>query len=73
MDRYGMIFALLVGVNNRGQTIIFGSAFLSDETIESFVWLFKQFKEVMPDDDPKNDYVTSLQHFIYMSQSAPMA
>lgn len=46
-----MIFALLVGVNNCGQTIVFDIAFLSDETTESFVWLFEQFKEAMSGDD----------------------
>lgn len=48
-----MIFAPIVGVNNHDQTTIFGSAFLNDEIAESFIWLFKQFKEVMSGDDLK--------------------
>ena len=48
-----MIFAPLMGVNNHGQTIIFGCAFLSDETIDCFVWLFNEFSQVMPGDAPK--------------------
>ena len=52
-NRYSMIFAPFVGVNNHGQTIVFGCGFLSDETTESFLWLFEQFKEAMPGDDPK--------------------
>ncbi|KAK2661097.1 hypothetical protein Ddye_007630 [Dipteronia dyeriana] len=50
---YGMIFAPFIGVNHHGQSIIFGCAFLSDETTESFVWLFEQFLKVMPDGPPK--------------------
>ncbi|PIA31367.1 LOW QUALITY PROTEIN: hypothetical protein AQUCO_05000035v1 [Aquilegia coerulea] len=49
-NRYKLILAPLMGVNNYGQTIIFGCAFLSDETIPSFVWLFKQFLQAMPGD-----------------------
>jgi len=48
-----MIFAPLMGVNNHGQTILFSCAFLSDETIDSFVWLFNRFLEAMPSDAPK--------------------
>lgn len=43
-----MVFAPIFGVNNHGQTIVFYCSFLSDKTIDSFVWLFKQFKNVMP-------------------------
>ncbi|PIA32084.1 hypothetical protein AQUCO_04600031v1 [Aquilegia coerulea] len=52
-NRYKLILAPLMGVNNHGQTIIFGCAFLSDETIPSFVWLFKQILQAMPGDAPK--------------------
>ncbi|XP_022883458.1 protein FAR1-RELATED SEQUENCE 5-like [Olea europaea var. sylvestris] len=38
-NRYRMIFAPFIGVNHHGQTILFGCGFLSDETIDSFVWL----------------------------------
>ena len=41
-NRYGLIFAPLMGVNNHSQTLIFGCAFLSGETIEDFLWLFTQ-------------------------------
>ncbi|KAL5744290.1 hypothetical protein ACOSP7_027152 [Xanthoceras sorbifolium] len=47
-NRYGMIFAPLIGVNHHGQSIVFAYAFLSDETTDSFLWLFDQFKEAMP-------------------------
>ncbi|KAK2648123.1 hypothetical protein Ddye_015612 [Dipteronia dyeriana] len=38
--RYEMIFAPFIRVNNHCQSIIFGCSFLSDETIDSFLWLF---------------------------------
>ena len=52
-NKYGMIFAPLVGVNNHGQTVIFACAFLSDEKTESFVWLFELLKKSMPTNNPK--------------------
>ena len=36
-NRYGMIFAPFVGVNNHGQTTVFACSFLSDETTNSFL------------------------------------
>ncbi|XP_060673889.1 protein FAR1-RELATED SEQUENCE 3-like [Ziziphus jujuba] len=55
-NQYGMIFAPLVWVNNHGQTVIFACAFLSDERIESFVWLFEVLKKSMPCKCLKDDY-----------------
>ncbi|XP_048326658.2 protein FAR1-RELATED SEQUENCE 5-like [Ziziphus jujuba] len=52
-NQYGMIFSLLVGVNNHGQTILFACAFLSDEKTESFIWLFELLKKTMPTNSPK--------------------
>ncbi|KAK0593930.1 hypothetical protein LWI29_030171 [Acer saccharum] len=52
-NRYSMVFAPLIGVNNHGQTIVFACAFLSDETTDSFIWLFEQFKKAMPGGAPK--------------------
>ncbi|XP_038715040.1 protein FAR1-RELATED SEQUENCE 3-like [Tripterygium wilfordii] len=50
---YSMVFAPFVGVNHHGQTILFACAFLSDETIESFLWLLKQLLSCMPIGTPK--------------------
>ncbi|KAK3204279.1 hypothetical protein Dsin_018325 [Dipteronia sinensis] len=41
------------GVNNHGQTIVFACAFLREETTNSFIWLFEQFKKAMPGGAPK--------------------
>ncbi|KZV20430.1 protein FAR-RED IMPAIRED RESPONSE 1-like, partial [Dorcoceras hygrometricum] len=51
-NKYGMIFAPFVGVNHHHQTIVFGCGFLSDEKTESFVWLFNNFIESMPNGAP---------------------
>ena len=52
-NRYGMIFAPFIGVNNHGQTIILACSLHSDETSDSFVWLLEQFKKNMPGGPPK--------------------
>ncbi|XP_042458601.1 protein FAR1-RELATED SEQUENCE 5-like [Zingiber officinale] len=51
-NKYGLIFALFVGVNHHHQTTVFGCGFLSDEKTESFVWLFKKFIEALPKGPP---------------------
>ncbi|KAK1591500.1 hypothetical protein Q3G72_008684 [Acer saccharum] len=52
-NRYGMVFATFIGVNNHCQSVIFGCSFLSDETTESFMWSFEQFKKSMSGGPPK--------------------
>jgi len=42
-----MIFALFIGVNHPQQSITFGDAFLADENVESFVWLYENFLKAM--------------------------
>ncbi|XP_010941615.1 protein FAR1-RELATED SEQUENCE 7 [Elaeis guineensis] len=50
---YGRPFALFIGMNHHKQTVIFGAAFLYDETVESFKWLFETFKTAMSGKQPK--------------------
>ncbi|KAF7144470.1 hypothetical protein RHSIM_Rhsim04G0171600 [Rhododendron simsii] len=52
-NRYAMIFAPILGVNHHGQTTLFGCGFLSDETSDSFEWLFEEFLKAMPAGPPK--------------------
>ncbi|KAK2654478.1 hypothetical protein Ddye_014334 [Dipteronia dyeriana] len=52
-NRYSMVFAPLIRVNNHGQTIVLACTFLSDETTNSFIWLFDQFKKAMSGGAPK--------------------
>ncbi|XP_058203431.1 protein FAR1-RELATED SEQUENCE 5-like [Rhododendron vialii] len=52
-NKYSLIFAPIVGVNHHGQTTLFGCAFLSDETCESFEWFFKEWLKAMPGGPPQ--------------------
>ncbi|KAJ1272776.1 hypothetical protein BS78_06G228000 [Paspalum vaginatum] len=45
--------ALFLGMNHHRQMIIFGAAFLYDETFESFKWLLETFKSAMCGKQPK--------------------
>ena len=46
-NKYNLICAPLVGINNHWNTTMFGCAFKADEKVESFVWVLEQFKEAM--------------------------
>lgn len=46
-NKYNLICGPFVGLNNHKKNIMFACAFLSDETIESFEWLFTIFKKSM--------------------------
>ncbi|TVU41598.1 hypothetical protein EJB05_15130, partial [Eragrostis curvula] len=46
-NMYDMPFGLFVGVNNHFQTVIFGGVLVTEETIESFKWVFKEFVSMM--------------------------
>lgn len=50
---YGRPFAEFIGVNHHKQSVIFGAAFLYDESTESFKWLFETFKTAMCGKQPK--------------------
>ncbi|CAL2271671.1 unnamed protein product [Prunus armeniaca] len=52
-NRYEMVFEPLLGVNNHRQTVLFGCAFLTSETKDSFVWLLEEFKKAMLGEPPK--------------------
>lgn len=49
----GRPFTQFLGVNHHKQPVLFGSAVLYDETVESFKWLFDAFKAVMGGKQPK--------------------
>ncbi|KAK8938415.1 Protein FAR1-RELATED SEQUENCE 5 [Platanthera zijinensis] len=46
-NKFMMPFASFTGVNHHRQSILFGCALLSDETEESFVWLFNEWLKCM--------------------------
>lgn len=52
LNKYNLACAPIVGINNHWQNIMLGVAFLSEETIESFTWLFKTFLRIMGDKQP---------------------
>nr|XP_043625947.1 protein FAR1-RELATED SEQUENCE 11-like [Erigeron canadensis] len=41
VNAYDMPYALFVGINNHGNTILFGTALLRNETVKTFRWLMK--------------------------------
>jgi zinc finger SWIM domain-containing protein 3 len=51
-NKFEMPFAPILGTNQQKQTIIFGAALIFNETIESFVWLFKTFPTAMSGKHP---------------------
>ncbi|XVF57931.1 hypothetical protein PTKIN_Ptkin07bG0022000 [Pterospermum kingtungense] len=62
-NRYNLVCAPFVGINNHRQTIMFGCAFLLDETTASFTWLFRSFLQSMGDQSPKT-IMTDQDHAI---------
>ncbi|KAK4426539.1 protein FAR1-RELATED SEQUENCE 8 [Sesamum alatum] len=53
-DRYDLVCTPFVGVNHHWQNIMFGFVFLSDETTESFYWLFNTILESMGSKAPSS-------------------
>ncbi|KAG6410787.1 hypothetical protein SASPL_128856 [Salvia splendens] len=52
-NKYNMVCAPFVGVNNHWKNVLFGCAFMLDETITSFIWVFETFMEAMGGKAPK--------------------
>lgn len=50
---YDMPFGLFVGVNNHFQSVLLGGVLMTDENIESFRWVFKEFASLMGGRVPK--------------------
>jgi len=46
-NRYNLKFAPFVGINGHGDNLLFAGAVLSDETIQTFRWLFSTFRACM--------------------------
>ncbi|XP_057773722.1 protein FAR1-RELATED SEQUENCE 5-like [Salvia miltiorrhiza] len=51
-NKYNLICAPFVGINHHKNNVLFGLAFLSDETTKSFEWLFSTFLEAMNGKEP---------------------
>lgn len=53
-NRYDLPFAPFVGMTGHANTCIFGCAFLGDETIETFKWVFETFLTAMGGKEPRS-------------------
>ncbi|XP_021745121.1 protein FAR1-RELATED SEQUENCE 5-like [Chenopodium quinoa] len=53
-NKYGLICAPFVGINNHWRTTMFGCAFITDKKTETFVWLLSIFKKSMSGIEPKS-------------------
>ena len=51
-NRYNLICAPFVGINNHWHNCMFACAFIGDETTDSFVWLLQTFFKAMEDRKP---------------------
>uniref|UniRef100_A0A2N9H879 Protein FAR1-RELATED SEQUENCE n=1 Tax=Fagus sylvatica TaxID=28930 RepID=A0A2N9H879_FAGSY len=61
MDRYNMICAPFLGVNHHQQPVLFGCAFLLDETMETYTWLLGTFMGAMGRRQPKTILTTECE------------
>ncbi|KAL6557214.1 hypothetical protein OROMI_017564 [Orobanche minor] len=53
-NNYDMLCAPIVGINNHGQTTLFGCGLLDGETIDAITWLFTTFFEAVGEKRPKS-------------------
>ncbi|OWM84071.1 protein FAR1-RELATED SEQUENCE 5-like [Punica granatum] len=53
INKYNLICAPFFGINHHRAKVMFGCAFLLDETSTSFIWLFKSFLESMGNKAPR--------------------
>ncbi|KAG8377756.1 hypothetical protein BUALT_Bualt08G0066100 [Buddleja alternifolia] len=58
---YDLICAPFVGLNHHKQNVMFGLAFMSNETQESFEWLFGTFLESMSGKQPETVFTDQCQ------------
>ncbi|XP_020972698.1 protein FAR1-RELATED SEQUENCE 5-like [Arachis ipaensis] len=52
-NKYNKPLVIFSGCNHHGQTVIFGSGLLSDETTDTYKWLLETFVEAMGGKSPK--------------------
>ncbi|XP_076886053.1 protein FAR1-RELATED SEQUENCE 5-like [Bidens hawaiensis] len=66
-NRYRLPFAPFTGINHHGQPLLFGCAFLLNESESSFIWLFKTWGSAMSGRSPVSittDHDTVIQSAI---------
>ncbi|KAG5461552.1 MAG: hypothetical protein BJ554DRAFT_6234 [Olpidium bornovanus] len=47
LNTYDMLFGIMVGVNNHGQSVIFGCCLLRNEKTATFTWVFETWLEIV--------------------------
>ena len=52
-NRYNLPFAPFVGISGHGQSCLFACAFLHNETVDTFKWVFQTFLEAMGGKHPQ--------------------
>ena len=52
INKYNLICAPIVGVNNHCNTTMFGCAFIANKKVESSIWVLEQFKEAIKGKSP---------------------
>ena len=52
-NKFQMPFAPFIGVNHHKQTILFGAALLSNESADTFEWVFRTFLQAMSGKQPE--------------------
>lgn len=52
-NKFQMSFAPFIGVNHHKQTILFGAALLSNESADTFEWVFRTFLQAMSGKQPE--------------------
>ncbi|KAK3158154.1 hypothetical protein QOZ80_2AG0133550 [Eleusine coracana subsp. coracana] len=61
LNKQNLICAPFVGVNHHWQTTMYGCALLVDESMSTFVWLFKSFLESMGNRHPRSIFTNQDQ------------
>lgn len=61
LNKYNLICAPFVGVNHHWKNMLFGCAFLLDESTHSYVWLFESFLESMGNTQPKTIFTMKMK------------
>ena len=52
-NRFGMPFGIFTGVNNYGKSICFAGVLMHNESVESFLWTFRNFLKMVNNFSPK--------------------
>ncbi|KAI3462516.1 hypothetical protein Pfo_019179 [Paulownia fortunei] len=61
INKYNLICAPFVGINHHGHNVMFGCAYLSDETVMTFEWLFRTFLRAMGNKHPQTFFTNQCQ------------